>query len=330
MLIKHQLCCFLVMIFSFTLAEPLISTTSIWINPVFRSVLANTKSVRMALQASGPLSVVEFAPLSENCKIMESYRFRESREYTLAEAKIKPTKFGLSWVSPLGVSINLLSDQTFPLELKTLPHALTQAMYDGIYQTRRKRLILIDKGILHWRGRRYPLEIELASSEEETKDLVNIVGEKGLFGRPIRWATTWTAPTLNFYPINKPKPFLTLSKLPEYKIIWPATTTINESEQHIQRYYDRIAHLLEAEEFDLLADYIGYKNLTILHKNWTERFKSAHGMKWRMKTAFTHPIISSILELKDQPVAVDDQGVHFGDSVILRPTEAGFELILNP
>ncbi len=315
------------------------TTTSVWINPVFRSVLADSKSVRLALQASGPLSAVEFSPLSDDYKIIETYRFHESREYTLALDKIKPSKYGLAWTSPLGVSMNLLSAQLYPIDLKSLSHAITQALYDGVYMARKKRTLLIDKGTLYWRGRSFPLQVNLDPYAADT-DIVNIVGEKDLFGRPVRWATTWSAPTLNFYPIKwvnnetlsrKPKPFLTLSKLPEYKIIWPEGTTLNENEQHVQRYYDRISHLIEAEEFDLLADYIGHANITVLHANWKEHFKSSRALKWRIRSIFSPKIIATILKQKDQLVIVDEQGIQFGNgAVMLRPSSDTFEMIISP
>ncbi len=335
---QHLLSC-LVLFCSLSVAEPLVTTTSVWINPVFRSVLAESKSVRMAHQSSGPLSAVEFSPLSENYKIIESYRFHESREYTLVLNKIKPTKYGLAWTSPLGVSINLLSDQLYPIELKQLSHAITQALYDGVYGTRKKRILLIDKGILYWRGRMFPLQVNLDPYGADT-DLVNIVGQKDLFGHPVRWATTWSSPTLNFYPLKwinnetlsrKPKPFLTLSRQPEYKMIWPAGPTLNESEQHVQRYYDRVAHLLEANEFDLLAEYIGHGNITILHSNWKEKFKSLRALKWRMKSIFTPKTIASILDQKDKPVQIDEHGIHFETgTVTLIPSSDSFEMIINP
>jgi hypothetical protein len=323
-----------------TWAEPLITTTSIWLNPVFRSVLAESKSVKMALQASGPLSAVEFMPFTEDCKIIESFRFHESREYMMEPSQVKLSKYGIAWTSPLGVSVNLLSDQLFSIDFKRLPGALTQALYDGVYLARKKRVVLIDKGILYWRGRTFPLQVELDPSKSDS-DIVHIIGEKDLFGRPIQWATTWSSPTLNFYPIKwinsedlsrKQKPFLTLSKLPEYRISWSIGTKIVENEQHFQRFYDRIAHLLEVDELDLVADYIGYENITVLRNNWKETFKSPRSLKWRMRSIFTKKIVATILDQKNKTVIADEQGIQFGNGeVVIKPTtNNAFEMIISP
>lgn len=314
-----------------TMADPIAATTSIWVNPVFRSVLADTKSVQAALRASGPLSAVEFLPISPDIQIIEWFRFHEKREYQIPAEHIKRSPFGLSWTSPLGVSVNLLSDQLYPIALRDLAHVLTEGLLDGVYIARKNRALLIDKGILYWRGRNFPLVIELDPSFADT-DFVRIVGEKDVFGRSVRWGTSWSAPTLNFYPINRTRPFLTLRKLPEYKLAWPHDIKIGAREHRLQRFYDRLVRLTEAEEFELLTEYVGHQNLTVIHGNWTEKFKSARVLKWRLKSTFTKKIIAVITGQKGMPEFIENHGLSLGNGdVVIQPNDDGsFQLIIRP
>jgi hypothetical protein len=236
--------------------------------------------------------------------------------------------------------MNLLSDQLFSIDSTQLPQAFTEALYDGIYETRKNRLILIDKGILYWRGRTFPLQIELDLASTDT-DLVKVLGEKDLFGKPVRWGTSWSSPTLNFYQLKrspeeyisrKSKPFLSLLKLPEHKILWPTGDMVFDNSKQIDRFLDRVTHLIEAEDLDLLAEYIGHENIIVIHKNWREQFKSPRVLKWRLKSVFTKKIIATILEQKDKPITVKGQTIELGDgSVVIEPTEANkFKVTLYP